>query len=130
PMVPPGTYTVAMRIDGATLTKTVLVENDPRSDMTPAQIAAQYDAAVKMQATAANVNRVIAGVDDVLRQTTSLRDQLRSARGPLTTDGGTTASPQAVIAQLDSTQRELRQFRDSVLARPIQGLGYRQYPRL
>ena len=26
--------------------------------------------------------------------------------------------------------RDLRHFRDSVLARPIAGLGYRQYPRL
>ena len=128
-MVLPGTYTVAMRVDGATLTKTVVVENDPRSDMTPAQMAAQLEAAQKMQAVAANVNRVIAGVDDLLRQTASLRDQMRSARGPLG-EGPNATSPQAVLAQLDSTQRELRHFRDSVLARPLAGLGYRQYPRL
>jgi len=36
----------------------------------------------------------------------------------------------AVLTELDATLRDLRQFRDSVLARPIQGLGYRQYPRL
>jgi len=29
-----------------------------------------------------------------------------------------------------STIGELRHFRDSVLARPLAGLGYRQYPRL
>jgi hypothetical protein len=35
-----------------------------------------------------------------------------------------------VLADVDSAVRDLRHFRDSVLARPIPGLGYRQYPRL
>jgi len=130
PSVLPGTYTVALRVDGNSYTKTVQVENDPRSDMTPAQLTVQYTAALKMRDVTASVNRIITNVDDLLRQTTSLRDQLRNARGMLTGEGSAAASPLAVIAQIDTTMRELRQFRDSVLARPIQGLGYRQYPRL
>jgi len=35
-----------------------------------------------------------------------------------------------VQTEIDATIKDLRHFRDSVLARPIQGLGYRQYPRL
>ena len=35
-----------------------------------------------------------------------------------------------MIATVDTTVKELRHFRDSVLARPLAGLGYRQYPRL
>ena len=35
-----------------------------------------------------------------------------------------------VLAELDVTLKELKQFKDSVLARPLPGLGYRQYPRL
>jgi hypothetical protein len=35
-----------------------------------------------------------------------------------------------VLATIDTTVKELRHFRDSVLARPLAGLGYRQYPRL
>ena len=36
----------------------------------------------------------------------------------------------AARADVDSALRDLRHFRDSVLARPLAGLGYRQYPRL
>jgi photosystem II stability/assembly factor-like uncharacterized protein len=131
PFALPGTYTVAVRVDGATLTKTVQVSNDPRAETTQAQLVASFDAAMKLREVAASVNRIIANVDDLLRQTAALREQLRSVRGPLGgTNGGAAASPQAVIAQIDSTQRDLRHFRDSVLARPVAGLGYRQYPRL
>jgi hypothetical protein len=35
-----------------------------------------------------------------------------------------------VAGDIDATIKDLRHFRDSVLARPIAGLGYRQYPRL
>ena len=127
----PGTYTVTLRVDGATQTKTVLVENDPRSDMTTAQLQAQYDASIRMRDMAANVNRIVASVDDLLRQTTTLRDHLRASRGAATLPAGNgAANPQAVLALIDSTSRELRHFRDSVLARPLAGLGYRQYPRL
>ena len=35
-----------------------------------------------------------------------------------------------LMNDVGSTIGELRHFRDSVLARPLAGLGYRQYPRL
>jgi len=35
-----------------------------------------------------------------------------------------------VLANVDTAMKDLRHFRDSVLARPLPGLGYRQYPRL
>ena len=35
-----------------------------------------------------------------------------------------------MLGEIDVTLKSLRQFRDSVLARPLPGLGYRQYPRL
>jgi hypothetical protein len=35
-----------------------------------------------------------------------------------------------VLAEVEGTLKDLKQFRDSVLARPLAGLGYRQYPRL
>ena len=59
------------------------------------------------------------GTDDLLGQLTSLQTQLRRAQGSPT-----------VLANIDTTVKELRHFRDSVLARPLAGLGYRQYPRL
>ena len=115
----PGTYTVALSVNGKQLTKPVQVELDPRSDMTPAQLTAQYQAATQLNDLTARVNRVVTGTDDLLAQLTSLQTQLRRAQGSPT-----------VVATIDTTVKELRHFRDSVLARPLAGLGYRQYPRL
>lgn len=35
-----------------------------------------------------------------------------------------------LVAQHDGALKDLKQSRDSVLVRPVAGLGYRQYPRL
>jgi hypothetical protein len=115
----PGTYTVALSVNGKQLTKPVQVELDPRSDMTPAQLTAQFQTATQLNDLTARVNRVVTGTDDLLAQLTSLQTQLRRAQGSPT-----------VLATIDTTVKELRHFRDSVLARPLAGLGYRQYPRL
>jgi photosystem II stability/assembly factor-like uncharacterized protein len=119
----PGMYTVALSVNGRQLTKTVQVEVDPRSDITPAQLVTQHQTATQLNDILARVNRVISGTDDLLTQLTSLQGQLRRSQ----------ASPRpapALLADIDGTIKDLRHFRDSVLARPIAGLGYRQYPRL
>jgi photosystem II stability/assembly factor-like uncharacterized protein len=115
----PGIYTVSLSVNGKQLTKQVQVELDPRSDMTPAQLTAQFQTATQLNDLSARVNRVVTGTDDLLAQLTSLQTQLRRAQGSPT-----------VLANIDTTVKELRHFRDSVLARPLAGLGYRQYPRL
>jgi photosystem II stability/assembly factor-like uncharacterized protein len=131
PAVLPGTYTVALSVGGKQYTKTVLVEHDPRSDMSPAQIIAQHDAGVQVRDLATRVNQVVATTDDVMRQLTSLQDQLRRApRGAGNGVATPDSSSRRVLTDVDSALRDLRHFRDSVLARPLQGLGYRQYPRL
>ena len=121
----PGTYTVTLVVEGKRYAKTVDVLLDPRSDMTAAQQLAQYTAAQQLQTVAASVNRIIGTVDDLTRQMTSLHDQLRR----LPRDSTSPAMQQA-LGETDATLKELKQFRDSVLARPLPGLGYRQYPRL
>ncbi|MHB8839170.1 MAG: hypothetical protein ACYC7F_09490, partial [Gemmatimonadaceae bacterium] len=116
----PGTYQVSLIVDGKKYTKPVTIQNDPRVEMTPAQLTAQHDAALQLQALTQRVTRVIAGVDDLILQLTSTQGIVRHDprdKGP-------------VLAIIDSTLKDLRHFRDSVLARPLQGLGYRQYPRL
>ncbi|HEX5073105.1 MAG TPA: hypothetical protein VFW03_07870 [Gemmatimonadaceae bacterium] len=128
PSVLPGTYTVALSIGGKEYKKTVLVEMDPRSDMTPAQVIAQHDAALQLRDLTVRVNQVVAGTDDMLRQLTGLQDQLRHS--PLNGASSDSSSQRRVLADVDSALKDLRHFRDSVLARPIPGLGYRQYPRL
>ena len=117
----PGTYQVVLIANGKRITKPVTVQYDPRIEMTPAQVAAQFDAARAIEVTQARVNRVIAGVDDLVRQLTAVQTTLRGARND---------AMAPALTEVGGTIRDLRHFRDSVLARPLQGLGYRQYPRL
>src|SRR5205085_1997360 len=78
----PGTYTVAVSVNGKQLTKPMQVRIDPRSDMTAAQLVAQNQTATQLNDILARVNRVITGTDDLLAQLTSLQTQLRrSAAG-------------------------------------------------
>ncbi len=117
----PGTYQVTLIANGKRYTKPVTIQNDPRVEMTPTQVTAQYDAGKAVEATQARVTRVVASTDDLLRQLTAVQTTLRS----LPKDE--VAAP---LSEIDGTMTDLRHFRDSVLARPLQGLGYRQYPRL
>ena len=117
----PGTYQVTLIVDGKRYTKPVTVQNDPRVEMTPAQVTAQYDAARAIEGTQTRVTRVVASVDDLLRQLTAVQTTLRSPRDD---------NMAPALTEIDGTMKDLRHFRDSVLARPLAGLGYRQYPRL
>jgi hypothetical protein len=126
---------VTLTVGGKRYTKPVRVELDPRSEMTSPQLAAQADAAARSAELTDRVTRIIRTTDDVLLQLTRLQEQLRA---PALADSGATtagdgappvASPH-VAAQVSGAIKDLRHFRDSVLARPLAGLGYRQYPRL
>ena len=116
----PGTYQVSVVVGGKKFTKPVTVLNDPRVELTPAQVTAQHDAALQLQALAQRVTRVVSSTDDMITQLTAVQTTLRrNAR-----------ENAAVLTEIDSAIKDLRHFRDSVLARPLAGLGYRQYPRL
>jgi len=79
---------------------------------------------------------VISATDDVMRQLTALQNQLRRPAGAAgdgaqaDTTAAANAASKGVLAEVEGTLKDLKQFRDSVLARPLAGLGYRQYPRL
>ena len=125
----PGTYSVALSVNGKQYTKPVQVEPDPRSDMTPAQLTAQFQTATELNDLAVRVNRIVTNTDDLIQQITSLQDQMRRAgRGGV--GQGVVQQSQSALADIGAALGDLRHFRDSVLARPLPGLGYRQYPRL
>ncbi len=121
----PGTYTVTLLVEGKRYTKNVEVSLDPRSDMTQAQLATQFTAAQSMQALASRVNAIVSGVDDVTRQLTALQVTLRAAPRD-----SAPANAQQALTEIGISLAQLKVFKDSVLARPLPGLGYRQYPRL
>ena len=121
----PGVYVATLTVEGTQYTTNITVQLDPRSDMTATQLVAQHDAARRMDDIASRVNRVISNIDDVSRQMTALQVTLRAAARDSSARNATQA-----LTEIDGALRDLKQFRDSVLARPVAGLGYRQYPRL
>jgi hypothetical protein len=121
----PGTYNVTLIVEGQRYTKPVQVSIDPRSEMTTAMLNAQYTASLASQAEVDRVNRVIGALDDLTRQLTALQGNLRAAPA-----GAAPANRDQALTEIGAAIGDLRHFRDSVLARPLPGLGYRQYPRL
>jgi hypothetical protein len=55
PLVPPGTYTVALSVNGTRYTRGATVLRDPRIAATDADLRAQYDFARRIEATRAGV---------------------------------------------------------------------------
>ena len=125
PFVLPGSYTATLTVNGRNYTTPIVVRLDPRSAMTPAQLVAQHDAAKRIDDVAGRVARVIANVDDVRGQLTALQTILRSV--PKDSADRNTGD---ALREITTAMQELKHFRDSVLVRPVAGLGYRQYPRL
>jgi hypothetical protein len=76
----------------------------------------------------AEVNQTIEAIDNIARQLTNLQGQLRAA--PALPGGEGAAAYAPVLTEITGTIGDLKHFRDSVMARPMAGLGYRQYPRL
>src|SRR6202008_3294043 len=62
----------------------------------------------------------------LIRQLTNLTETLRRASAGANGD----QSLKTALAEAEAALKELRTLRDEKLVRPIQGLGYRQYPRL
>ena len=115
----PGDYTVKVTTGGRELTGQLTVALDPDVQASPADLDAQLQASRAAMALAAKVNDVIERVDAITAQLTALDEQLaRQSPAP------------AVRKQVTQALETLRTFRDEELARPIAGLGYRQYPRL
>ncbi|HVE79667.1 MAG TPA: hypothetical protein VNA89_12420 [Gemmatimonadaceae bacterium] len=136
PYVLPGEYTVTLSAGGKTLTKTVRVELDPRARVTPEELVAQRDAALQLRDLSTRVAMVTDRTNDLIKQLDGLAEQLRVPLIPLSTNGKPNdakpgdGKPDAVLAEVTAARDKLKAFRDEQLARPLAGLGYRQYPRL
>jgi hypothetical protein len=119
PAVLPGEYVVKVSAGGRELTSPVVVQLDPGVTVPQADLQAQIDAAFAMLSVQQRVNTVIDRVDDLMGQLTALDAAL----------GKQTPAP-AVRPQVKQAMDTLKAWRDEELARPLPGLGYRQYPRL
>jgi hypothetical protein len=136
PGVLPGTYTARLSIDGKEFTKPIAVAMDPRIEVSTADLQAQLDASFEMMRLAQRVNGIVDRVDSLIAQLTSLDEQMGARGGGRITasgmDGQSASGPSAGDPQAlaRSARASLKKFRDDELARPLPGLGYRQFPRL
>ena len=119
PAVRPGEYAVKVQAAGRELTGTVQVSLDPKITVSDADLAAQDDAVNTMMRLGGRVNAIVQRANDLLTQLTTLDEQL-----------GRQADQAALRKDVQAAASKVRTFRDTDLARPLQGLGYRQYPRL
>jgi hypothetical protein len=120
PFVVPGTYTLTLRVDGRDYSKPVVVEGDPRTQVAVADLVAQRDKALELRDLNGSVTSMIDRSNDLLRQLTSLSENLRR----------NAPNEKGALAQADSALAQVKQLRDEKLMRPLAGLGYRQFPRL
>jgi photosystem II stability/assembly factor-like uncharacterized protein len=126
----PGDYTVTLAVGDKKLTKPLRVENDPRVRVTDAELVAQYTSSTSMQALSVRVAQIVSQVDDIMRQLTALSEQLRPAAGGRAGVAQQGEAMSAAYAAVNAAMTKLKTFKDDELARPLPGLGYRQYPRL
>lgn len=82
PVVVPGDYTITLRAAGRQLTKTVRVALDPRVRVSEADLNAQLDTALKLRDLSSTLNNVVARIDDLTRQLSTLNDTTRRLPEP------------------------------------------------
>ncbi|MGH7695722.1 MAG: hypothetical protein ACRENH_12115, partial [Gemmatimonadaceae bacterium] len=125
PSVVPGTYTLTLALGGAELKKTITVEGDPRTQIAMADLQQQLESALALRDLSSQVNGIVDRSNDLIRQLTNLTETLRRASG---TNGD--QALKTALTEAEAALKEVRALRDEKLVRPVQGLGYRQYPRL
>ncbi len=116
----PGDYTVTLVVGGREFTKPLRVDLDPRANVTTADLVAQRDAALSLAELSNSVSGILSRTNNLINQLTGLVDNIKR-NAPNEKDA---------LNEAETSLKELREFRDTKITRPIQGLGYRQYPRL
>jgi hypothetical protein len=136
----PGEYTATLRANEKALTTKIQVRADPRVEVTVAELKAQLDVTMALRDLMSRANTLLEQTDGMSRQLAAINQTLRPVASVNTANtNGTRADSSVAVQQgaaaaalqaVTAAQARLRAFRDEKLARPIQGLGYRQYPRL
>ena len=85
-----------------------------------ADLLAQRDKALELRDLNTRLTTVIDRNSDLMRQLTAVAENLRR----------NAPNEKEALNEAESALKELKSLRDETLLRPIQGLGYRQYPRL
>lgn len=131
PWAVPGQYTVTLRAAGQELRAPVLVNADPRINLARADYVAQTAAALQLRDLIGQADRALARMDAVRNQLQQLDAAMRVAdqTGAVKAAEGSASLADAMSTVRAALQKVL-ELRDEKMTRPIQGLGYRQFPRL
>jgi photosystem II stability/assembly factor-like uncharacterized protein len=140
PAVVPGDYTITLRAAGKQLSKTVRVGLDPRVKVSDADLNAQLDAGLKLRDLISTLNSVVARVDDLTRQLTTLSETMRRVPDAAATaavragdgDGGPVArnigQTDNATADINAALDELKKLRATLVREA--SFGYRYPPKL
>jgi hypothetical protein len=139
PSVVPGEYTITLRAGGKQLSKPVRIGLDPRVKVSDADLNAQLDAALKLRDLSSTLNSVVARVDDLTRQLTTLNETMRRAPDAAAAAGragdgdgngasARTGQSDSATGEINAALDELKKLRATLVREAP--FGYRYPPRL
>ena len=131
PWAVPGQYTVTLKAGSVEQRTQLRVLPDPRIQLADADYIAQTQAGIELRELISQTNRTLARMDAVRSQLQQLDAAIRTAEqtGNVKAAQGTPSLTEALTTVRAALQK-IVDIRDTKVTRPIQGLGYRQYPRL
>jgi hypothetical protein len=115
PVAPPGTYSVRMKVDGATQAQTFVVKKDPRSDATLADLQEQFRLLTRIRDTVSAANSAVRTVRNVRWQVADRRAEI--AGKPQAGEFNTTADQ--LMSRLSSAEEEIYQVRNQSSQDPL-----------
>ena len=123
PKVAPGTYGILISANDKTAMVEVEVMADPRIEVTRRDLDRQLEAGLELRDLLSKVHTVLNGTDKMMSQMKELKKKVTS---------GSSGDIDVSVAEekINSTMKLIKEFRDTDLKRPINGLSYRQRPRL
>src|SRR5688572_21921839 len=103
PVAPPGTYSVRLKVDGATQTQSFVVKKDPRSEATLAELQEQFRFLTRIRDTVSAANNAVRTVRNVRWQVADKRAEI--AGKPQAGEFNSTADQ--LMSRLSSAEEEI-----------------------
>ena len=123
PTVAPGKYTVTLSTKGQSASASLEVRKDPRIEVSNEDFRKQLEAGIELRDMLSKVNTVLNGTESVITQMSELKNKVKDSSS---SDFDLTEAE----GKIKNVLHMVKEFRNDELKRPINGLGYRQRPRL
>ena len=123
PTVAPGKYTVSLSTKGQSASASLEVRGDPRIEVSNEDFRKQLEAGIEIRDMLSKVNTVLNGTESVITQMSELKKKVKNSSS---SDFDLTEAE----GKIKNVLQMVKEFRNDELKRPINGLSYRQRPRL